>query len=791
MSLVPTRVLVINQQLTLAVKLKQALESFGGFEVTPFTTADAALDYLRRRPQDVALVDFLLPGSSGVDLVLRIRGVQPDIAIIASPDLPEVSTIAREMGLHGVIDLPTPIRTLIPIIRQAVETVFDNLPDTAAATVIGGDTASFMIVPPPTLPEFSSLESVLVKVGVLDPMVGTETLDIGADASEAVEGKTVEFVINDPAGALREQFARTTPDHPLASAAQQAVGIFHQLAAEEPPLPTLEESGTVGDLMVGVGDTNLRQVVEILKREVIKPAFSPPKPSAQEAAPPVATPAQVILQVTLDETLPLNDLLSELDLSPLKDERYVREPDFLSDVNVSRAVVLPQTQIDVAESPPPKPDLSDTGARRPPPMTLPELDQTGDLRFQTTRMTHPEDLITDPTGMETDILARPAPPPTLPEMPRSRPMTLPESPAVEMPAVPPVLRQPAEAAPAASAEVSETAPLDPAELAEFETDFGTKSLASPVLPGLTEETAPSPERQRAVASDDPQIAQLAVSLTERSLESTAAAIVLTRAGLIAAYDGHLPIEDIHDLADVIGQDWDANIGESRIRFATHRASGQDYMIISRGTELGFTLSMIFAGNMPLHSIRRQLDRLVEALQAIPEPPVSVEDDPESFKAEAATDTVALSESFESAALADEPSQQAVVPAPVLRPKAIGPTTTYTYVWLVRDPQMTLDNAVAQAIVTALDARLTQMGWGVRELSVREDYVYVLADVPGDVQQNEVIGELKRTTSEVAYGADNRIDPARLWADSYLTLLPGRAMTVDEIQRFIHFARMRG
>lgn len=777
MTLVPTRVLVINQHLSLAVKLKQALESFGGFEVTPFTTADAALDYLRRRPQDVVLVDFLLPAASGLDLVLRVRGVQPDIAIIASPDRPEVGVIAREMGLHGVVDLPVPIRTLIPLIRQAVETVFDGLPDTAEAHILGDDTASLVIVPPPTLPEFSSLDSVLVKVGGLDPMTGTETLDLDAGpGAEGMEGRTIEFVISDPALVLREQYERTTREHPLAGAAKEAVGIFHQLAAEEPPMPTLEGNGTVGDLMIGVGDTNLRQVVEILKREVLRPesaAAAPPRPAPQEMP-----PAQRILQVTLDETLPLDDLLTTLDVAPLKDEKYVREPDFLADIAPQAERTAPAPAADVPRPAPPRTLPEDTSSRRLPPMTLPELDQTGDLSIQTTRMTHPEELLSDPAGMETDILPRPVPPPTLPEMKRPRPTRLPE--ADRLPVVPPP--QPIAEPPV------ETAPLDAAELAEFETDFGTRPLPTPALGDVPtfDETAPSPEPVSAIA--DPRIAQLALSLTERSLESTAEAILLTREGQIAAYDGRLPMEDIEELGEGMAQDWEAGTGESRIRFVTLRSSGQDFMIISRGTESGYTLSMIFAGNMPLHSIRRQLDRLIEALYAVPEAAPPVADAP-------ATESVAEPTRPEDLSSAPAPVDAAPVPAPpaplALRPKAAGAAMPFTYIWLVRDPVMTLENRVAQSIIATLDAQLTEMGWGVRDLSVKEDYVYLLADVPGEMPQNEVVDDLKRITAHVAQQADPRVEPVGLWADSYLTLMPGRAMTVEEIQRFIHFARMRG
>ena len=50
------RVLIINRQLVFAVTIKQALEQTGAFEVHPFTDPNAAMEYLRTHPHDVAQI---------------------------------------------------------------------------------------------------------------------------------------------------------------------------------------------------------------------------------------------------------------------------------------------------------------------------------------------------------------------------------------------------------------------------------------------------------------------------------------------------------------------------------------------------------------------------------------------------------------------------------------------------------------------------------------------------------------------------------------------------------------
>ncbi|MBZ0288010.1 MAG: response regulator, partial [Anaerolineae bacterium] len=116
-----TRVLIINRQLVFAVTLKQALEQTGTFDVHPFTTADAAFDYLRDHPQDVALVDFALPGRSGPKVVQQLRSIQPDLAVIISPRQPDADAVMGSLRLQGMIDMPFGARDVIPLIEGALE----------------------------------------------------------------------------------------------------------------------------------------------------------------------------------------------------------------------------------------------------------------------------------------------------------------------------------------------------------------------------------------------------------------------------------------------------------------------------------------------------------------------------------------------------------------------------------------------------------------------------------------------------------------------------------------------
>src|SRR5262245_43141073 len=124
-----TRVLIINRQLVFAVTLKQALEQTGTFEVHPFTTVDAAFDFLREHPQDVALVDFTLPGNSGGKVIQQLRSIQRDLAVIISPRQPDGEVLLKGLRLQGMVDMPFGARDIIPLIGQAIDQMQQSLPE--------------------------------------------------------------------------------------------------------------------------------------------------------------------------------------------------------------------------------------------------------------------------------------------------------------------------------------------------------------------------------------------------------------------------------------------------------------------------------------------------------------------------------------------------------------------------------------------------------------------------------------------------------------------------------------
>jgi REP element-mobilizing transposase RayT len=178
------------------------------------------------------------------------------------------------------------------------------------------------------------------------------------------------------------------------------------------------------------------------------------------------------------------------------------------------------------------------------------------------------------------------------------------------------------------------------------------------------------------------------------------------------------------------------------------------MLYSRRTEGDFTLSMVFGAATPLRDIRRQGKRLVELLDSVPE-------------------------NITSAYLPAEPEQADAEPQTRSR---------QAFVWLLRDPDAMLNDAAAWAIVSGLTTQLNEQGWLVEQFTARDEYVYLLADVPGETAAHLIINDLKRRSAAILRQQGGTTAGPDVWADSYLVLTPGRELDPDEIHHFIDFER---
>ncbi|MCY4145699.1 MAG: response regulator [Chloroflexi bacterium] len=285
-----------------------------------------------------------------------------------------------------------------------------------------------------------------------------------------------------------------------------------------------------------------------------------------------------------------------------------------------------------------------------------------------------------------------------------------------------------------------------------------------IIPGPDDETAPSadlPSGTRAAADSawppvsshakDPLLAQLALTMTQRMTELTADASVLTQGKRIHAFSGDMPLDRFHALRQVIADDWAAQGDQSRVRFIRLPDGSANYMLYSRSTIAGFSLTAIFSGGRQLSEIRQQGEALVHALAAAPAPPTAA------------------------------PAQTDIAPPPEAA------TQPFSFVWLLADSDLPLPKPVAEQVLFWLEVQLNSRGWTIHRLDVHGDFVYLYADVPGSASPDALIRDVMERSRQIAC-AEDRALPRELWADAYLVLQPGRDISDRELGRFLQFAR---
>ncbi len=250
---------------------------------------------------------------------------------------------------------------------------------------------------------------------------------------------------------------------------------------------------------------------------------------------------------------------------------------------------------------------------------------------------------------------------------------------------------------------------------------------------------------------DPLLAQLALTMTQSMTELTADASVLTQGERIHAFSGEMPLERFRALRQIIGDDWAAQGEQSRVRFIRLPDTSDDYLLYSRGTIADFCLTLIFSGGRQLRDIRQQGEALLQALAAAP------------------------------ATSPEDNALQEQLPAPQVE------TQPFSFVWLLADPNLPLPKAVAEQLLFWLELQLNSLGWAIHRLDVHGEFIYLYADVPGNASPDALIRDVMERSRQIACAEDQAL-PQALWADAYLVLQPGRAISDRELGRFLQFAR---
>jgi len=118
----PARILVVDDELGIREGCRRALEPHG-FEVEVAENAPIGLRKLREGHFDVLLLDIMMPGMSGLEMLQQVRQLAPDIIVIIITGYAtiELSVQAIREGAHDFIAKPFTSELLLQVINRELE----------------------------------------------------------------------------------------------------------------------------------------------------------------------------------------------------------------------------------------------------------------------------------------------------------------------------------------------------------------------------------------------------------------------------------------------------------------------------------------------------------------------------------------------------------------------------------------------------------------------------------------------------------------------------------------------
>ena len=129
------RILVVDDQAELAENIAEVLQGLG-FETDVATTAEQALDRVRRGGITAVITDFRLPGRSGADLIGDLRRAGERIPALVMSAYTDDRTIdaAHAAGAWLFLPKPVPLQTLMEVFQSLAK-------QPAAALLIDDETS--------------------------------------------------------------------------------------------------------------------------------------------------------------------------------------------------------------------------------------------------------------------------------------------------------------------------------------------------------------------------------------------------------------------------------------------------------------------------------------------------------------------------------------------------------------------------------------------------------------------------------------------------------------------------
>ncbi|MFH1763102.1 MAG: response regulator transcription factor [Gemmatimonadota bacterium] len=139
-----SRILVVEDNEDLAFGLRKVLE-FEGYEVEVATAGEAGLDSARKIPPDLLILDIMLPGKSGFEVLreLRTSGLRFPVLILTARSLESDVVLGFDFGADDYVTKPFSTAELLARVRSLLRRVLTGAGGPGGRETGGYDLMSF------------------------------------------------------------------------------------------------------------------------------------------------------------------------------------------------------------------------------------------------------------------------------------------------------------------------------------------------------------------------------------------------------------------------------------------------------------------------------------------------------------------------------------------------------------------------------------------------------------------------------------------------------------------------
>lgn len=117
-----TRVLIVDDSSLARRTTRQAFEQ-AGFEVEEATDGMEALERYFLRPHDLVVLDMVMKGMYGLEVLAKLKEIQPDVRVlVATADIQKTTAEqVRAAGAAGLLNKPIVRTALVEAARKVLE----------------------------------------------------------------------------------------------------------------------------------------------------------------------------------------------------------------------------------------------------------------------------------------------------------------------------------------------------------------------------------------------------------------------------------------------------------------------------------------------------------------------------------------------------------------------------------------------------------------------------------------------------------------------------------------------